>query len=175
METTPITLPFSSPRIDLTVPQSLSERAPSTDHPVRLDSWANDGGSEAVVPRNSLRVLLGEDDALIGVLLAETLNQMGYDVCAVEAVEGNVVAAARLHKPDLMIIDASLGEGSGIAAVDAILRTGFVPHLFVSGDILRISRTRPDAVMLQKPFNETDLARAIALALDGAVPRPSLA
>ena len=117
---------------------------------------------------NAIRVLVVEDDALIGMLLAEMLAGMGHDVCAIEATEADAVTAAIRCRPDLMIVDARLGDGSGVRAVEEILRTGSVPHLFVSGDISRVKALRPGSVVLQKPFHETDLARAIQCAFDAA-------
>ena len=52
-------------------------------------------------------------------------------------------------------------DRSGIYAVEEIRRTGPVPHLFVSGDTSRLKALRPDAVVMQEPFRESDLARAI--------------
>jgi two-component system, response regulator PdtaR len=40
------------------------------------------------------RTLVVEDDAIIGGLLAETLEGLGHVVCAVERDVGNAVAAA---------------------------------------------------------------------------------
>jgi CheY-like chemotaxis protein len=102
-----------------------------------------------------------EDDPLVGTLLAEVLEDMGYDVCPVEATEaGAVSAAARLH-PDLMIVDIKLGSGSGIVAMAEILHSGFVPHMFMTGNISRLRELPPEAVVLSKPFNEAQLARGI--------------
>ena len=67
-------------------------------------------------------------EILIGMLLADTLGAMGYDVCAIEATETGAVAAAARCEPDLMIVDARLRDGSGVSAVEEILRTGWVPH-----------------------------------------------
>ncbi len=104
---------------------------------------------------------------MIGELLADMLRDMGYEVCALEATEGGAVAAAKRCKPNLIIIDAQLGEGSGIAAVEDILRTGFVPHLFMSGNVARVTAQRPGAITLEKPFQEAAFIRAIRRALDG--------
>lgn len=112
-----------------------------------------------------LRVLVVEDDDLIGMLLAEILTQAGYDVDAVEVTEAGAVAAAARRKPELMIVDIGLRNGSGFAAVEGILRAGFIPHLFISGDISEIHALKPAAVVIQKPFREGDLARAIDRAL----------
>jgi CheY-like chemotaxis protein len=119
-----------------------------------------------------LRVLIVEDDALIGVLLAELLRGMGHEVCDTARTEAAAVTAAERCAPDLMIVDARLGLGSGIAAVEEILRARPVPHFFVSGDADRVRVRRPDAVVLRKPFRKADLARAIALAL-AAVAAPT--
>ena len=43
---------------------------------------------------NALRALVVEDDAIIGGLLAETLEGLGHTVCAVESNVANAVAAA---------------------------------------------------------------------------------
>jgi DNA-binding response OmpR family regulator len=112
-----------------------------------------------------LRILLVEDDVLLGISLGEMLEAMGYSVCAIEATEADAVFAAARDHPGLMIVDVGLGEGSGIDAVDQILLTGPVPHLFTSGDSLRVRALRPDAVVIQKPFREPELARAIDQAL----------
>jgi len=114
----------------------------------------------------ALRILLIEDDAMIGMLIAEMLSEMGHDVCAVEATEAEAVTAAARYLPDLMIVDAQLRDGNGVSAVEEILRTGFVPHVFASGDTSSIQALRPDAVVIQKPFRESDLVRAMHRALD---------
>jgi DNA-binding response OmpR family regulator len=116
----------------------------------------------------ALRVLLVEDDQLIGMLLADMLESMGYDVCAVAATEADAATAGAQHRPDLIIADARLGDGSGVSAIEEILRAGFVPHLFMTGNISTVKALRPDAVVLEKPFREAELTRAIQHALDVA-------
>jgi DNA-binding response OmpR family regulator len=116
----------------------------------------------------ALRVLVVEDEILIGMLLADALEAMGCEVCAIEASETGAVAAAARCNPDLMIVDARLRDGSGVSAVEEILRTGWVPHVFVSGETSTIQALRPGAIVIQKPFREMDLSRAIQRALDAA-------
>lgn len=113
----------------------------------------------------ALRVLVVDDDALIGMLLAEMLEETGYEVCGIEATEaGAVSTAARCH-PDLLIVDVQLGAGSGISAVDEITRHGHVPHIFVSGDPSSVQACRPRAVCIRKPFREAELVTAMQRAL----------
>ena len=109
----------------------------------------------------ALRILVVEDDVMIGELLAETLEDLGHVVCAVETNTANSVAAAARHRPDLMIVDVGLGEASGITAVKEILRSGYVPHVFVTGDALRDLSLGPNAVLIQKPFRGLDIVKAI--------------
>jgi|SRR5271169_857998 len=116
----------------------------------------------------ALQILVVEDDTLIAMLLVETLAEIGHGVCGVEATENGAVAAAHRCRPDLIIVDAQLREGNGVSAVDQILRTGFVPHLFISGDIKKVLARRPDAVAIAKPFREPELVQAIRRALDAA-------
>jgi CheY-like chemotaxis protein len=116
-------------------------------------------------------VLVVEDDALIAMLLTEVLAGMGHEVCATAATEADAVTAASQYKPDLMIIDAGLGRGSGVSAVEQILREGPLAHVFMTGDAGRVRERRPGAVVLRKPFREPELVRAIDTALD-AVAHP---
>jgi CheY-like chemotaxis protein len=116
----------------------------------------------------ALRTLVVEDDAMIGGLLAETLEDLGHTVCAVESNVANAVAAASHWRPDLMIVDMGLGEASGIVAVQEILRRGFVPHVFVTDGTVRGMPLGPETVLIQKPFRVSDLERAIQRALEAA-------
>ncbi len=118
-----------------------------------------------------LRILVVEDNELIGMLFADVLAAMGHEVCAIASTEPDAVAAAAHHKPNLIIVDAQLGNGSGISAIEEILRTGFVPHVFVTGDPSKVRALRPGAVVIQKPFPDRELAQAIQRAL-AARPTP---
>ena len=113
----------------------------------------------------ALRILIVEDNVIIAMLLEATLVDMGHGVCAIEGTESGAVTAAARHQPDLLIVDARLSEGSGISAVDRILRDGFVPHIFVSGADLKQEKLNPRAVRLSKPYDERDLFAAIEQAL----------
>jgi two-component system, response regulator PdtaR len=113
----------------------------------------------------ALSVLVVEDDAMIGMFLAEMLEDMGYTVCAVVATEDDAVADAARCKPELMIVDEQLREGSGVSAMERILQTSRVPCVFISG--APAQRGRPGANVLQKPFLVQDLIRAIRCVMGG--------
>ena len=107
----------------------------------------------------SLRILLVEDDNLIGMLLSAMLEGMNHEVVAIAATEADAVADAAHHQPDLMIVDMNLREGSGTAAMARILEHGPVRHLFMSGATLEPAAAH--TIVLQKPFVEKDLVQAI--------------
>ena len=112
-----------------------------------------------------LRVLVVEDETILAMLVADLLAEMGHEVCAIEATEAGAISAAVRCRPDLMIVDMHLTDGSGATAVEAILRAEFVPHVFVSGDSHCRATAVSSSVVLQKPFRESDIVRSIATAL----------
>ena len=111
------------------------------------------------------RILVIEDEAIIGMLLSEVLAGMGHKVIGVAATESAAIALAADYLPDLLIVDAGLTSGNGVSAVDIILATRFVPHVFTTGNALKVRLLKPDAVVLEKPYHEAELAEAIASAL----------
>jgi len=115
----------------------------------------------------ALRIVIVEDDGLIAMDLAELLEGMGHDVCAVASTEVAAEAAAE-WRPDLMIVDGSLRDGSGVAAMARILQTADVAHLYVSGNPWAITEAVPDAIVVAKPFDLRDLERGMTTACEAA-------
>ncbi|MCW2286724.1 CheY-like chemotaxis protein [Rhodoblastus acidophilus] len=128
---------------------------------LRRQSASRDGQTSM----KNLRVMIIEDDNALASALAELIEILGHEVVAMEACESGAIASATLAKPDLMIVDAHLVSGSGVAAVDAITRVGPVPHFFITGDMRSLRTLKPEAIILQKPYFDSDLIRAIALAV----------
>lgn len=106
---------------------------------------------------------------MICLLLAEMIGQMGHGVCGTASSAAAALILAALHGPDLLIVDAWLGEDNGLDTVTRILANGIIPHIFISGDIQRLRNFRPDALALEKPFKEPALASAIQAALGNPV------
>ncbi|PBN43585.1 response regulator [Sphingobium sp. D43FB] len=111
-----------------------------------------------------LRIVLVEDDALIAMDLADLLIGMDYDVLAIAGTEDEAVAAAERYKPNLMIVDANLSEGTGVSAMRQILAHGFIPHFYTTGDPQLIREQVKDAIIVAKPFNLSGLMGGIAQA-----------
>ncbi len=114
-------------------------------------------------PMTPLRILLVEDDATIGMLLTEMLEDLGHRICGTATTEVEAAAAAALHAPDLMLVDVQLVSGNGLSAMRMILRSRAVPHIFMTGG--HFHAMPPDATVLRKPFSERDLISALDHAL----------
>jgi CheY-like chemotaxis protein len=112
-----------------------------------------------------LRVMIVEDNAMIAMVLAEILEEMGHDICSIAVSETDAVAEALRLRPELIIADLRLRHGAGVSVIDKTCRIVPTAHIFISGDLAGIRAFRPNAVTLQKPFREPDLIRAIDPAL----------
>jgi DNA-binding response OmpR family regulator len=111
-------------------------------------------------------IFLVEDEALIRMMLAEMLKELGHRVVA-EA--GRIEEAQRLAQTaefDLALLDVNVG-GHNIAPVAECLEKRELPFLFVSG---YGSDSLPEPFrgrsVLQKPFVVTKLSAAIEAILD---------
>jgi len=112
-----------------------------------------------------LRVMIVEDEGLIAMLLSDVIEELGHEVCAIAAAEREAVSSAVREKPEIMIIDANLRDGSGLNAIETILASGPMPHILVSGDAASVRALRPQATVLQKPYLEIDIILAMRQAL----------
>jgi two-component system, response regulator PdtaR len=123
----------------------------------------------------SLRLLIVDDEPVLAALLAEVLRALGHTVCAIASSEAEAVTAAAAHEPDLMIVDANLGDGSGVSAVGEILRRRRIPHVFATANPSSVLDLRPDAIVIQKPYFEADLVAAMVRALGSSDAHPAAA
>ena len=118
-----------------------------------------------------LRLLLAEDDIAARETLTEVLQTLGYDVVA--AVTSGVAAAdrARELKPDAVLLDVHMPDGSGIEAAEVISRTlpGIAVILFSGDDNVSLSDeeavTTGALAFLPKPVPPKMLDSTIRLAI----------
>ncbi len=118
------------------------------------------------MPVRWLRILLVEDDAVISALVAELLVDLEHGVCATVRTEAEAVEAAMRLAPDLMIVDVHLRVGSGVSAMEAILRRTAMPHIFMTGGARALIPAR--AIVLHKPFDTASLVAALDRVAAGA-------
>jgi two-component system cell cycle sensor histidine kinase/response regulator CckA len=115
-------------------------------------------------------ILVVEDEAIIADDLERTLTRLGYRVPLVVAEGELAIAAARQHKPSLVLMDIKLkGATDGIDAAHIIQRDLGIPIVFLtshsdSATLARASAARPSGYVM-KPFIERDLRVSIEIAL----------
>ena len=114
-----------------------------------------------------IRILVAEDETIIRLDLVEMLTEAGYEVVA-QAENGAVaVDLAKLHKPDLAILDVKMPEMDGITAAEQIITLAPVLMLTAFSQRDLVERARDAGVMayVVKPFSISNLVPAIEIAI----------
>lgn len=115
------------------------------------------------------RVVLGEDEALIRMDLAEMLAEEGFEVVGEAGDGARAVELAEQLRPDLAILDIKMPVLDGIAAAEAIASRRIAPVVMLTAFSQRelVERARNAGAMayLVKPFTKADLVPAIELAV----------
>lgn len=119
-------------------------------------------------PRDSVGVLIVEDEALVALYLEDTLDVLGYRCCGVADSADEAVSMARAERPALALVDVGLrGARDGISLAADLTALG-VTVVFLTGTADAQTQRRAEAVrphgILSKPCNEQDLARMLASA-----------
>jgi CheY-like chemotaxis protein len=106
-------------------------------------------------------VFVAEDEAMIRMMIADMLDELGYSIAAEASNVTSALLLAQSAKFDLAILDVNLG-GEMISPVAEALKESNVPFFFASG---YGSPPLPEAFrgypILQKPFQIESLALAI--------------
>lgn len=115
------------------------------------------------------RILVVEDDFLIGLTIEETLREAGHQVLSVVATGEDALEKGVKLRPDMVLMDIRLaGEMTGIEAAIALRAQG-IPSLFASAHSdpnTRVSGDKANPLgWLAKPFTPSDLRSAVETAL----------
>lgn len=115
--------------------------------------------SSLVPPR---RVLVVEDEVLIGMLVEDMLRDLGYEIAGNASRVDEAVKLARELEVDAAILDVNL-NGQEIYPVAEILSGRGIPFVFATGygerGLPQAFQKRPT---LQKPFQQESLERKLA-------------
>src|SRR6185436_2638385 len=107
------------------------------------------------------RVLVVEDELLIGDLLEGMIADLGHEVVAVVPRVEDALAVIANDALDFAIVDVRLQGDMALAVADALLAKR-VPFVFATGlgesNLPESYRKLP---LLRKPFTKADLARQI--------------
>ncbi|HYD72260.1 MAG TPA: response regulator [Candidatus Binatia bacterium] len=114
------------------------------------------------------RVLIIEDETLIAIDLSDIVAKLGHEVVATADTASKAIAAATQHKPDLVLADIQLADGSsGIDAVNEILHRVSVPVIFITAfpDRLLTGERPEPTFLITKPYLEETVQAAVSQAL----------
>jgi len=132
-----------------------------------------DNGSKQAGASAGRRVLLVEDEALVGMMIQEFLTESGHSVIGPISGAAEALHAARESDYDAAILDINLGDGMAYPVADIVSARG-VPFAFVTGYEADTVDDRFSRVpVLQKPIERQMLQRLFLSNADAAAGRPS--
>ncbi|MFZ0425071.1 MAG: response regulator [Xanthobacteraceae bacterium] len=113
-------------------------------------------------PEEKPRLLLVEDEALVAMMIQETLADLGFNVIGPVSTASGALAAARESYFDAAVLDINLGDGL-VYTVAEILEKRGVPFVFVTGyDADSIDARFGGVPVLQKPIERDMLQKIFA-------------
>jgi DNA-directed RNA polymerase specialized sigma24 family protein len=114
------------------------------------------------------KVLIIEDEPIIGLDLTRVVRELGHNVVGVAATRSEAVALADKTHPGLVLADVRLADGSsGMDAASDILRSFDIPVIFITAfpeHLLTGDRPEP-AFLITKPFREEAVKALVGQAL----------
>lgn len=115
------------------------------------------------------RIIIADDESLIRMDLREMLMNLGYLVVGEVGDGKSAVNLAGELQPDIVIMDIKMPDMDGIEAARILTKERLIPVLLLSAysqqDLVQRAQEAGVAGYLVKPFQESDLAPAIEVAL----------
>jgi DNA-binding LytR/AlgR family response regulator len=117
----------------------------------------------------SIKILVVEDEMLIGAKISMLLTNLGYEVTGILPRGEEALVHVEENRPDIIVLDINLkGKIDGIETA-AILQRKNIPVIYLTANsdeatFNRAKLTRPTA-FISKPFKQLDLQRAIELTI----------
>jgi PAS domain S-box-containing protein len=115
------------------------------------------------------RVLLVEDEALVAMMIQETLAELGFQVIGPISTASEALTAARDSRFDAAVLDINLGDGLVYTVAEILAKRG-VPFIFVTGyDADSVDARFSGVTVLQKPIERDMLQKIFLLGADPPV------
>ncbi|MBK0401372.1 response regulator [Adhaeribacter sp. BT258] len=115
------------------------------------------------------KILIAEDEIIIAEDIASCLEELGYNICAIDSGD-HLIEIIRETQPDLLLLDIHLkGDIDGVELAAQIKQEFDIPFIFLTAyadkaTIDRAKTTEPYGFIV-KPFDDKDLRSAIEIAL----------
>jgi DNA-binding LytR/AlgR family response regulator len=118
----------------------------------------------------AIKILIVEDEMLIGAKISMFLSELGYEVTGILPRAEEALNHIQENSPDIALLDIHLkGDMDGIALAQTLMQTHRIPVVFLTANsddsTFQRAKTAQPYAFLSKPFNKTDLQRALELAI----------
>ncbi|TVQ09447.1 MAG: DNA-binding response regulator [Bacteroidetes bacterium] len=117
---------------------------------------------------NPLRILIVEDEMVIGANISLQLSRFGYEVTGIVPRGEEALVHVRENQPDIVLLDINLkGNIDGIQTAELMQKEHDIPVIYLTANaddahFNRAKATHPYA-FISKPYKSLDLKRAIEL------------
>jgi PAS domain S-box-containing protein len=116
------------------------------------------------------KILIVEDEGIVGLELSQALDKMGYDVMPVVTSGNDAIGSVVVDRPDLILMDIRLdGELDGIETARRIRDDFSIPVIYLTAysdeNTIQRAKITESFGYLLKPFDERSLRAAIEMAL----------
>jgi DNA-binding LytR/AlgR family response regulator len=118
----------------------------------------------------NIKILIVEDEMLIGAKIALFLTELGYEVTGVLPRAEDALPHVLENMPDMALLDVRLkGEMDGIDLANTLHREHQLPIVFLTAntddDTFNRAKSAKPFAFLPKPFRKTELKRTLELAV----------
>lgn len=124
-----------------------------------------------------VKILILEDEMIIGANISLQLSKLGYEVTGIISRGEEAINHVRQQEPDIILMDIQLkGEMDGIETAQRIQQEYKIPIIYLTANaddehFKRAKLTNPSA-FISKPFKKLDLEHAIELTTDKLMKNP---
>jgi len=119
---------------------------------------------------NPIKILVVEDEMIIGAKVFMFLSELGYEVTGILPRAEEALLQLEENRPDIALLDINLkGNMDGIALAQVLHNEHHIPVIFLTANsddatFQRAKAAKPYA-FLAKPFKKLDLQRALELTI----------
>jgi DNA-binding LytR/AlgR family response regulator len=119
---------------------------------------------------NLIKILVVEDEMIIGAKISMQLTSLGYDVTGILPKGEEAILHLKENNVDIVLLDINLkGKLDGIETAIQIQKNSNIPIIYLTANadeatFNRAKTTKP-AAFISKPFKQLDLQRAIELTI----------
>jgi DNA-binding LytR/AlgR family response regulator len=119
---------------------------------------------------NLIKILVVEDEMIIGAKISMQLTNLGYEVTGILPRGEDAILHLQENKPDIVLLDINLkGKLDGIDTAIQLQQIYNIPIIYLTANaddstFNRAKITKP-AAFISKPFKQLDLQRAIELTI----------